>query len=393
MVQLSFQILVLLLQTTLTTTQFVQRSGTNFVLNSKPYRFGGTNCYYLAYENPQMVDNLFQIASQNNFQVIRTWAEIDIGNKDGSNSIDGKKNGIYFHFWNGTAPDFNDGSDGLEKLDYVLSSAKKNGGIRLILSLTNNWSANGGMDQYIKWKNGKYHDEFYTDPTIKTWFKNWIYHLLTRVNSLTGIAYKDDPIIFGWELANEPRCTGSGAYPASPNCQYQKGADLLSEWVTEISDYIKSIDGNHMIAVGDEGFPCFSGASVGWDWTLDCYSGVDTIRFSKSPSIDFMTAHLYPSSWGKTSDWGTEWIFNHTVYAKSLVGKPFLLEEFGVSDKSVRDSVYLTWTNVIYNQGGNGFLFWMLANDNYPDYDGFTLYCPSSDCKVLSDQAKKFEGL
>lgn len=29
--------------------------------------------------------------------------------------------------------------------------------------------------------------------------------ILTRKNSINGLAYKDDPTIFAWELINEPR--------------------------------------------------------------------------------------------------------------------------------------------------------------------------------------------
>lgn len=36
--------------------------------------------------------------------------------------------------------------------------------------------------------------------------ENAMQAVLTRVNTVTGVAYRDDPTILGWELMNEPRC-------------------------------------------------------------------------------------------------------------------------------------------------------------------------------------------
>jgi len=372
---------------------FIGRSGKDFTLDGKPYRFTGANTYYLMYKAKNMSEELFSVAANNSFQVLRTWTYIDIGNQDGSNSVDGsgKKDGVYFHYWNGNSPAFNDGADGIQYLDSVIYSAGQHG-VRLLLSLTNNWRDFGGMDQYVKWKNAQYHDSFYSDATILGWFKDWISHLLNHVNPLTNLAYKDDPIIFGWELANEPRCQGSGNYPPSQNCQYQKGADILTSWVTEISAHIKSVDSKHLVGVGDEGFPCFAGPDVGWDWALDCYPGVDTVRFAQVPTIDFMTVHLYPSQWGKQPAWGVDWIKNHTTWAHEKAIKPVILEEYGIQDKGQRDSVYSSWTDAVYSTGMNGDLFWMLATSDYADYDGYTVYCPSSTCTLFANHAKKMLG-
>jgi mannan endo-1,4-beta-mannosidase len=53
--------------------------------------------------------------------------------------------------------------------------------------------------------------------------------------------YKEDPVIFGWELMNEPR-----------NYDDSSG-DTLQAWINEMSAFVKSVDSQHMLAVGSEG--------------------------------------------------------------------------------------------------------------------------------------------
>jgi mannan endo-1,4-beta-mannosidase len=362
---------------------FVRRDGSKLTLNGKEFRFGGTNNYYLMYMSQFMVDDVIDTAAAQGFTVLRTWGNLEIGNQDGSNSINGKSNGVYFQYWNGTAPAYNDGADGMQKLDYVIYKAGQKG-LKLIIPFTNNWNAFGSADQYVRWANGQYHDQFYTDPVIEGWFKNWISHLLNRVNTYTGIQYKNDPTIMTWELVNEPRCKYTDAYPTSGNCTTK----TLVKWADEISTYTKKIDKNHLVSVGDEGFYCNPKST---DWKENCGEGDDVIAFTKLKNIDVMSYHLYPELWGTDIAWGTEWIKRHTEDARKI-GKPAMLGEFGITDKNTRNPVYRKWTDTILKSDATGALFWMLAGKQdgagvYPDYDGHNIYCPGPECITLSNFA------
>ena len=53
---------------------------------------------------------------------------------------------------------------------------------------------------------------------------------------------RDDPTILAWSLSNEPRCDGD--YSGSS----------LQGWIDATAEFLKSIDPNHLITVGAEGF-------------------------------------------------------------------------------------------------------------------------------------------
>lgn len=83
-------------------------------------------------------------------------------------------------------------------LDYVIAEAGQQG-IRLLLSLVNNLEGLGGKPQYVKWawQDGvglsSSDDSFFFDPSIRSYFKNYIKTILTRKNTITGIEYRKDP--------------------------------------------------------------------------------------------------------------------------------------------------------------------------------------------------------
>ncbi|MEV1144200.1 cellulase family glycosylhydrolase [Micromonospora sp. NPDC049799] len=361
---------------------FVTRQGDRLVLDGKPFRFAGTNNYYLMYKSPAMVDDVFADAKAARFTVLRHWGFLDIGTPGGTDSVVGPSDGVWFQHWDGEKPAFHDGPDGLERLDRVLASARRHG-IRVVIPLVNNWRDFGGMDQYVRWRGADHHDDFYTDPVIRGWYRDWVSHLLNRVNTVTGVTYRDDPTILAWELANEPRCKGSGVYPTSPECS----TDTITAWADEMSRHIRSIDRRHLIGVGDEGFFCDDPAAE--DWTVNCGEGVDAVALASLPAVDVLGYHLYPDHWGTDADWGVAWIERHNREARRI-GKPALLGEFGWSDKATRNPVYQRWTDAFIRSGGTGFLYWILSGVQddgtpYPDYDGYTVHCPSPVCTTLTN--------
>ncbi|MCL4419710.1 hypothetical protein M1146_06480 [Patescibacteria group bacterium] len=72
--------------------------------------------------------------------------------------------------------------------------------MKLVIPLTDNYNYyHGGKHDFTDWRGISDQNQFYYNATVIQDFKNYIQHLLTHVNPLTGLAYKDDPTIMAWE--------------------------------------------------------------------------------------------------------------------------------------------------------------------------------------------------
>jgi len=170
-------------------------------------------------------------------------------------------------------PIINVGPDGLGRLDYVVSAAGKRG-IKLLIPFVNNWKDYGGMDVYMKFFNlppGKNNLAWYQSQACQKQYQKYIRLVVSR--------YANSSTIFAWELANEPRCNG---------CDTK----VVTNWAKKTSSYIKSLDRNHMVTLGDEGFG-LPGDKV-YQYTLG--EGINFVENLKIKDLDFGTLHLYPES-------------------------------------------------------------------------------------------------
>lgn len=192
------------------------------------------------------------------------------------------------------------------------------------------------MAQYARFY-GVTKTAWYTDSRCQTQYRAYINAVVSR--------YRNSRAIFAWELANEPRC---------PGC----ATSVITNWATTISAYIKSLDSNHLVTLGDEGW--LNGGGDG-SYPYQGGEGVDFVRNLAISTLDFGTVHLYPSHWQKTEAWGATWIREHAAAAVAA-GKPYILEEYGLT--SNRASVYPSWYSAITGSETAGDMYWQFVRLN-----------------------------
>lgn len=74
-----------------------------------------------------------------------------------------------------------------------------------------------------------------------------------------------------------------------------KDRSVIYNWAASTSAYIKSLDSNHMVTIGDEGFGPDSAGDGSYPYQAGAggYVWADTLSI---PTVDFGTFHLYPDS-------------------------------------------------------------------------------------------------
>ncbi len=336
---------------------FIQTAGTQFLHSNQPFYAFGVNSYFLGFCSEGARRRTLTNAKNLGATTIRSWAFLDIERRDPGTPA--------FQYLSEGKILFDDGPDGLERLDALILAAEELN-LHLILPFVNYWPDFGGMPLYLKWLriSGGVTD-FYRSPVAREAYRNWVEHLLTRRNTLTGRFYCEEPSVMAWELANEPRCDGA------------RGDELL-RWIDEMSRFVKSLDGNHLLAAGDEGFF----RKLNRSHLYNGSHGVDCHAILELPAIDFGTYHMYPQMWDQPGhpDFAAQWISDHNSAAR-LANKPVLLEEFGLKQDSAaapasRDDLYSRWLRQIREEGGAGALLWMLGHgegDTAGFHDRFTI--------------------
>ncbi|GAA4965936.1 cellulase family glycosylhydrolase [Actinoplanes utahensis] len=175
--------------------RFVTRDGARLLLGGRPFRFAGTNLYWLGLdENVGGIDyptyfrigNALDTAEAMGLTVVRSHMLTSTGHP--KTLLPSKEAG------------YND--DAFHTIDYAIAHAGRIG-VRLILPLTDNWAYyHGGHADFTK-PYGLPDAAFYTDPRAIADFQAYVWHVMSHVNPLTGKRYIDDPTIMAWELGNE----------------------------------------------------------------------------------------------------------------------------------------------------------------------------------------------
>lgn len=294
-----------------TSTAFAKAVGTKFNIDGVTKYYAGTNSYWIGFlTNDADIDKAMDDIAASGLKILRVWGFNDVTSTPSSNTV-------YYQLLSSSGSTINTGANGLQRLDYVVSSAETRG-IKLIINFVNNWGDYGGIDAYVSVFGGT-HQTWYTNTAAQAQYQKYIAAVVSR--------YKSSSAVLAWELANEPRCNGCDT-------------SVITNWASTTSAYVKSLDSNHMVTLGDEGMGLTGDGSYPYQYT----EGVDFVKNLAISTLDFGTFHLYTdqcmlshptykyniadnySTGGVANDFGNSWVTTHAAACASA-NKPCYFEE------------------------------------------------------------------
>ena len=308
---------------------FVRRRGTQLLRHGAPYRVVGANMWYAAWlgadaafgDRPRLLRELdrLQAMGLNNLRIMAAAEEGPLRHsiKPGFTRADGTTNAAL-----------------LEGLDFAMAEIGRRG-MTAVLALSNFWEWSGGLQTLLYRATGRYIDmgdpahpwpafadataAFYANDAAREAYDAHVAQVVGRTNSVTGRRYAQDPAIMSWQLANEPR-PGGGAQGIA---RYR---DAYLDWIAASAQRIRSLDGNHLVSLGQEG--------------TQATFGSEELVVAAHAAVDYVTAHIWPLNWGWVAGddlpgtWPggkarvEDYLAVHTRLAEDM-HKPLLIEEFG----------------------------------------------------------------
>lgn len=350
---------------------FVQVRNGAFILEDKPYTYVGANYWYAAFT---------AIDDRGRERIVR---ELDFLKNAGVTNLRLMASGEGpssepFRITPTLQEEMGDWNEKiLSGLDFVLAEMGKRN-MKAVICLNNFFYWSGGMSQYVSWLTGEkipYPEEhswdtymrfaarFYTIPGAKKLYNDLLRKVIGRKNTITNVLYVNDATIMSWQLANEPREYGHDK-------KYFK-------WVRKSGELISNLDQHHLICIGNEGI-------------LNPLVGTTYVKTGSLKNIHYLTVHLWPENWGWYAPKNAEETFDATLVkskeyldknaeAAILVGKPIVLEEFGLardggsyqadSEVSMRNRFYqFLYESTLGNPNSpyRGMNFWAIGGEGRP---------------------------